>query len=222
VWRYLAPDPRDTGVSYIWFYNPTQVPVVRKRGGAPLDWTLLGAGDFDLSVAADMVYISPDNQIRVLMATPNRTCANLSAGSIPSGFRPIKVGDFGGSGRGDILMRNPTTGQTITKSVNGVGLTLPAFSGNPDDPNAACTATSLALATTDVNLLPTDPAWKFYASGDFDANGVTDIVWLRPDGTLTLWLLNKSNDFTAPTIIDNAGVAPAGFAVFQPGTLPTQ
>ena len=217
VWRYLAPDPRDTGVSYIWFYNPTQVPVVRKRGGAPLDWTLLGAGDFDLNGAADMIYISPDNQIRVLMATPNRTCANLAAGSIPSGFRPIKVGDFGGSGSGDILMRNPTTGQTVIKSINGVGLTLPAFNGDPDDPNAACTSTALTLATSDVNLLPTDPAWKFYASGDFDANGVTDIIWLRPDGTLTLWLLNKSNDFTAPTIIDNAGNAPLAFSVFEAG-----
>jgi len=217
VWRYLAPDPRDTGVSYIWFYNPTQVPVVRKRGGAPLDWTLLGAGDFDLNGAADMIYISPDNQIRVLMATPNRTCANLAAGSIPSGFRPIKVGDFGGSGSGDILMRNPTTGQTVIKSMNGVGLTLPAFNGDPDDPNAACTSTALTLATSDVNLLPTDPAWKFYASGDFDANGVTDIIWLRPDGTLTLWLLNKSNDFTAPTIIDNAGNAPLAFSVFEAG-----
>ena len=217
VWRYLAPDPRDTGVSYIWFYSGTQAPVVRKRGGAPLDWTLLGAGDFDLSGAADMVYISPDNQIRVLMATANRTCANLAAGSIPSGFRPIKVGDFSGSGRGDILLRNPTTGQTIIKSMNGVGLALPAFTGNPDDPNAACTSTALSLATSDVNLLPTDATWTFYASGDFDANGVTDIVWLRPDGTLTLWLLNKSNDFIAPTIIDNAGSAPLAFSVFEAG-----
>jgi len=35
-------------------------------------------------------------------------------------------------------------------------------------------------------------------------------------------MLNKSNDFAAPTIFDNVGVAPAGFAVFPPGTLPTQ
>ena len=217
VWRYLAADPRDTGVSYIWFHNGSQAPVVRKRGGAPLDWTLLGAGDFDLNGSADMVYISPDNQIRVLMATPNRTCANLFGGSIPAGFRAIKLGDFSGTGRGDILMRNPTTGQTIYKTLSAAGLSLPAFTGDPDDPNAACTSTPLALTTADFGLLPADPSWKFYAAGDFDANGVTDIVWLRPDGTLTLWLLNKSNDFAAPTIIDNVGTAPLGFTVFEAG-----
>jgi cyclophilin family peptidyl-prolyl cis-trans isomerase len=217
VWRYLAPDPRDTGVSYIWFNNGTQAPVVRKRGGAPLDWTLLGAGDFDLNGSADMVYISPDNQIRVLMATPNRTCANLSAGSIPAGFRAIQVGDFSGSRRGDILMRNPTTGQVMIKTMTGAGLSLPEFTGNPDDPNASCTPTSLALATSDLNLLPSDPNWRFYAAGDFDANGVADVVWRRADGTLTLWLLNNASGFTAPAIIDNAGSAPIGFTVFEAG-----
>ena len=217
VWRYLAPDPRDTGVSYIWFNNNIQEPVVRKRGGAPLDWILLGAGDFDLNGAADMVYISPENQIRVLMATPNRTCANLSAGSIPAGFRVIKVGDFSGSGRGDILMRNPSTGQVMLKALTGVGLSLPEFTGNPIDPNASCTSTPLALAPTDLNLLPSDPTWTFYAAGDFDGNGVCDVVWRRPDGTLTLWLLNRASGFTAPPIIDNAGNAPVAFTVFAAG-----
>ncbi|MFO0216931.1 MAG: hypothetical protein ACK511_13045 [Burkholderiales bacterium] len=54
-------------------------------------------------------------------------------------------------------MRNPTTGQVMIKTMTGVGLSLPGFTGNPDDPNASCTPTSLALATSDLNLLPSDP-----------------------------------------------------------------
>ena len=53
VWRYMADDPRDTGVSFVWFtngaantdatvQNPSNVVQVRKRGGAPLSWRLLG------------------------------------------------------------------------------------------------------------------------------------------------------------------------------------
>jgi cyclophilin family peptidyl-prolyl cis-trans isomerase len=217
VWRYLADDPRDTGVSYIWFYNGTNAPVVRKRGGAPLNWTLVGAADFDSNNAADMVYVSPDNQVRVLMATPNRTCANLSAGVVPAGFKAIKLGDFTGNGRADLLMRNPTTGQTLLKTMNATGRALPAFSGDPDDPNAACTSSALALTTSDLGLLPSDPSWQLLATGDFDGNGIVDIAWRRPDGTITVWLLNRSSDFTAPTIIDNAGTVPAGFTVFQSG-----
>jgi cyclophilin family peptidyl-prolyl cis-trans isomerase len=216
VWRYLAPDPRDTGVSYIWFNNGAQAPVVRKRGGAPLDWTLLGAGDFDLNGAADLVYLSPDNQVRVLMATANRTCANFAAGSLPAGFTALRVGDFSGSGRGDILMRNSGTGQVMLYTLNAVGLTLPPFTGNPDDPNASCTPTTSALTTSTLDLLPSNTTWAFYAAGDFDANGVTDIVWRRTDGTLTLWLLNAASSFAAPTVVSNAGTAPLSFTVFEP------
>ncbi len=217
VWRYLADDPRDTGVSYIWFYNGTNAPVVRKRGGAPLTWTLVGAADFDGNGSADMVYVSPDNQVRVLMATPNRTCANFSAGVVPAGFKVIKLGDFTGNGRADLLMRNPTTGQTRLKTMSAVGLTLPAFTGDPDDVNASCTSSPLALTTADIDLLPSDPTWQFFASGDFDGSGILDILWKRPDGSLTLWLLNRTGDFTAPTIINNAGTVPSGFTVFQSG-----
>ncbi|MBI3715364.1 MAG: peptidylprolyl isomerase [Betaproteobacteria bacterium] len=171
VWRYLAPDPRDTGVSYIWFTNGTNAPVVRKRGGAPLDWQLLGAADFNADGAADMVYISPANDVKILMATANRTCANISGGSITAGFTALKLADFSGSGRADILVHNPTTGQNAIRQMNATGLPLPAFTGNPDDSNANCTATDLSLAAANFNIPATDPTWQFYAAGDCNGDG---------------------------------------------------
>jgi hypothetical protein len=215
VWRYLAADPRDTGVSYVWFYNGANTPVVRKRGGAPLDWTLLGAADLNADGAADMVYVSPANEIRILMATTNRTCANLSAGTVPSGYRVVRMADFSGTGRSDIFIRNATTGQNALLSLNATGLTLPTFTGNADDPNASCTSTSLALTVTSIGLEQTDPTWKFYAAGDFNADGRSDIAWLKPDNTLTVWLFNSG--CLEPSVINNAGSAPAGFTVYQAG-----
>ncbi|MEI6737730.1 MAG: hypothetical protein WCL29_04545, partial [Pseudomonadota bacterium] len=119
VWRYLGftPErPNDTGVSYIWFtngaadanataLNPTNVAPARKRGGAPLDWNLLGARDINGDGMFDMLYISPDGLVKVLMATPGRTCANLSAGTVPSGMTALRFHNFSGDGRGDILYR---------------------------------------------------------------------------------------------------------------------
>ena len=147
------------------------------------------------------------------MATPARTCANLGVGNVPAGFTALKLADFTGNSRGDILFRNAATGEVRLMSLNAFGLTLPAATADPTDPNATCTASALTIATSTVNLPQTDPTWTFYASGDFNGDGTTDIVWKQPDGTLTVWLMNANS--AMPTPINNAGTAPAGFSVFQ-------
>jgi len=206
VWRYLGFDPArpgDTG------------------GGAPLSWKLLGAADLNGDGMADMVYVSPDNAIRVLMATASRTCANYSAGSIPAGFVAQAFADFSGNGRGDILIRNPSTGQTAFISLSATGVTLPPFTGSPDDVNASCTSTTTTLPSATTNLPTTDTTWQLYATGDYNGDGVFDVVWLRPDGVLSLWQMNRN--IAIPTLISNAGNAPSvanNFGVFHGVTAP--
>ena len=219
VWRYLGFDPArpgDTGVSYIWFTNASGPPTVRKRGGAPLTWKLLGAADLNGDGAADMVYVSPDNNIRVLMATAGRTCANFSGGVIPAGFVAQAFADFTGNGRGDLLIRHATTGQVALVSLNAAGIVLPAFTGKPEDADASCTATTTSLPTTIINLPTSDPSWQLFGTGDFNGDGVFDLVWQRTDGSLTLWQMNRNS--AMPSVINNAGSAPSGaggFAAFQ-------
>jgi hypothetical protein len=210
VWRFRGQSPNidDQGVSYIWFTNGSGVTQVRKRGGAPLTWTLLGAADLNLDGAADMIYVSPANAMRALMATGSRTCANLSAGSIPTGFAALKLADFTGNRRGDVLSRNAATGEVRVITLNGTGLSLPAFTGDPDDQNASCTSSTLSLEqTVQTFTSTTDPTWTYLASGDFNGDGIFDIVWKRPDNTLVVWLMSANG--AAPTILTNAGSVPA-------------
>ncbi len=216
VWRFTGQTANidDTGVSYVWFTDGTGVTQVRKRGGAPLNWKLLGAMDLNADGAADMMYVSPTNEIRALMATPGRTCANLTAGFVPSGFTALKAGSFIRTGRPEVLIRNATTGEVRLMVFDASGLTLPAFTGDPNDPNASCTASSQVVLSATILFANTDPTWTFFGTADFNGDGFLDIVWKRSDGTAAVWLTAGSDQNLAG--IPNAGTLPAGYTPIQP------
>lgn len=212
VWRFTGNSGNidDTGVSYVWFTDGAGVTQVRKRGGAPLDWTLLGAADLNGDGADDMLYVSPTNTMRALMATPNRTCANLSAGNLPTGTTALRLGDFSGNRRGDVLALGPQNDVKLYM-LNAVGVDLPPFGGAPDDPNASCTSGGSRVVAQTVKSLGTiGQGWRYLASGDFDGNGLLDVAWLQPNGAIALWLMNLGEG--TPTVIVNAGSLPAGYS----------
>jgi hypothetical protein len=212
VWRFTGNSGNidDTGVSYVWFTDGSAVTQVRKRGGAPLDWTLLGAADLNGDGADDMLYVSPGNALRALMATPGRTCANISAGALPAGASALRLADFSGNRRGDVLTVNQQN-EVRVYMLSAVGVDLPPYTGAADDPNASCTpGGSRAAAQTTKLLGVAGTGWRYLASGDFDGNGIVDIAWLQPNGTIALWLLGTGD--AAPSVIPNAGVLPAGYA----------
>ena len=212
VWRFTgqSPNPDDTGVSYVWFTNGVGITQIRKRGGAPLSWKLVGAADVNADGAADMVYISPTNEIRVLMATPARTCANLGGGVVPSGNTVLKLGSFTQAGRAELLLRNTTTGEVSTLQLDGRGLVLPPATANPDDPNAACTSSSLAVGTTRSVLGTPAAGFQFFGTADFNGDGLVDIVWINADRQTIVW--QSSGSGKPYTVVESAGVIPAGFS----------
>lgn len=214
VFRYTGLDgrPEDTGVSYVWFMKDNKVQQVRKRGGAPLDWKLLGAYDINGDFAADMVYVSPRNEVRVLLATPNRTCANYAAGALPPGFSALKLADFQGGGTASILARD-AAGNTILYALDGKTLMPPAPTADPDDPNASCTPTDAIVSTSIINL-PNSSGLSYYFGGDLDGNGFPDIVWRNTDGSLQVWFMRTNT--AAPMIAPNMGRPPENTVVLQP------
>ncbi|MEI6737826.1 MAG: hypothetical protein WCL29_05035, partial [Pseudomonadota bacterium] len=128
----------------------------------------------------------------------------------------LKMADFTGRRSGDILSRSASGQLTIT-SLDATAAVLPPPSANPDDPNASCTASTVTVASTTYFWGTADSSWQLYATGDFNGDGLTDIAWLRPDGKLTVWLMNVSGAIPiTPTVIDNAGTAPVGGTVVQP------
>ncbi len=212
VWRFTGQTPNidDTGVSYIWFTDGNAVTQVRKRGGAPLSWTLAGAVDINRDRALDMIYVAPDNGIRVLMATASRTCANFQAGSVLPGYTVMKVGDFTGNRFGELFVRDLTTGQNRIIVLDGTNLVLPPAGANPDNPNASCSAGEQFVPTTTRAFFEADVTFQFFASVDLNGDGILDIIWMKPNRTLQIWLMAR--DGGIPQVLDNVGPVPAGFS----------
>jgi hypothetical protein len=199
LWRYIGPtNPdgtvtpnNDSGVVFAWYMNANNsdpnnpavsVGEVRRRGGAPLSWSLIGATDINGDGRADLIWQSPTNDIRALAGTTNRDWVNLLVGRVPTGYSILKLGDVNADGRGDVIFKD-AAGRVKVWLLNGVNV------------------------AQDINLPSIDATWTYFASGDFNGDGTLDIVWKKPDGTLVLWLMNAANP-TQPTIIDNAGTAP--------------
>lgn len=191
VWRYTKPGTNDSGVIYAWFMtgdpSTASVSEVIYRGGAPLNWSLIGGIDLNGDGKGDLVWLSPSNEIRSLTSTSRRTWVNERIGQLPAGYSVQKLADFNADGKGDILFKD-AIGRVKIWIMDGTRIALDA-----DMPSVAATTT-------------------FYAAGDFDGDGTMDIVWKKADGTLTLWLMSKSV-INQPTIINNVGVAPVGLVL---------
>src|SRR5262249_30877202 len=95
-----------------------------------------------------------------------------SPGSAPSPWLIVGTGDFNGDGFSDIVWYNTTTGQVVLWLLNGT--TVLPTSGSPGS------------AAPD--------QWFFDETGDFNGDGVSDILWRnRMNGQVVLWLLNGTS-----------------------------
>jgi len=152
------------------------------------NWHIAGTGDFNGDGRVDILWRADDGTVTDWLGQQNGGFAgngtNFST-NISSNWHVAGTGDFNGDGKTDILWR--ADDGTVT---DWLGQSNGTFAGNG------------ANFSTNISS-----NWHIVGTGDFNGDGVDDILWRADDGTVTDWLGQPDGSFAGNGSVFNTNIS---------------
>jgi hypothetical protein len=188
AWVFLAGPAHDfngDGFSDIAWRNAngdtaTWLMTVNQSGGAQIlssadyglvdnSWQIVGQRDFNGDGKADLLWSNTNGDTSIWLMNGTQVSSTTGLGFVGNGWSIAGTGDFNGDGYGDILWRN-ANGDTSIWLMTGTPTQVSVLSAN------------------DIGLVPT--IWTVAGIGDFNGDGMSDILWRDNSGNVVIWLMN--------------------------------
>jgi hypothetical protein len=166
-----------TGHAQVWFLGGPQG--VTLTGAATFtvsnSWHIVGMGDFDGDGTPDLVWQDPNagvnlgaSQVWYLGGPQGSVVMGAADITFQNPWQIVSVNDFNADGHPDLLWEDPTSGYSQIWFLGGSQGT-----------------TILSAAT-----LTQSNTWHIVGSGDFNGDGVLDVLWQDPvSGTIQIWYM---------------------------------
>ncbi|SFK68449.1 M10 family metallopeptidase C-terminal domain-containing protein [Caulobacter sp. UNC279MFTsu5.1] len=154
---------------------------VAVRNGVDSDLKLVGAGNFDQTAGDELIWRDADGAFAIWSAATGALSPASTNASVSSDWSLAALGDFNGDGRDDIIWRHSSGVFTEWQA----GTTVGDFTQN---------------VYVDGGV---DPRWTIEGAGDFNHDGLDDLLWRNQDGVFTIWQSTGSS-FTPNVLIDGS------------------
>jgi hypothetical protein len=173
LWRH------DNGLVTDWLAQPNGLFAGNNALVTQVDtgWHVAGTGDFNGDGRTDILWRHDNGLVIDWLGQPDGTFAG-NAGlhtQIDSTWQIVGTGDFNGDGRSDVLWQS-----NVGAILDWLGQPDGTFAGNNQSFNTSFNS-----------------AWHVAGTGDFNGDGIDDILWRNNDGTVTGWLGQPDGTFVS-------------------------
>ena len=205
---------RDTsGEVSIWLMNGSTIASssdVTSNGKAvapDASWSVAGLGDFNADGKRDILWRDTSGEVSAWMmnGTTIASSGDLTFGGTAitpdASWSVAGIGDFNGDGDSDVLWQN-SNGSLNEWLMNGATITA-----------------SNSITFNGAAVTP-DASWHLVEIGDFNGDGLSDILWRDDSGAMAEWLMNGSI-ITASLTPNVGGTAIDPAAGWQTAAKPT-
>jgi len=218
-----------TGDVAMWLMNGGQVLQTGSLGNIPTAWSVIGQRDFTGAGYADLLWRDTTGDLSMWFMNGITVSSAASLGNVATVWTVKGTGDLNGDGDGDLLWQD-SSGDVVVWYMNGSTVSSTGSLGNVptnwsivgDDSigniywrdsagDLAIWQVSGGQVTASSGLGNVASNWQIAGLGDFDGDGVTDILFRdTSSGTVAIWFLNPGGQVQSTASL---GAVPSNWSI---------